>query len=617
MKSVEDNEILNQGDTKSKIGLLRLFLRGSLHLFALSIFCSFCVSVLDLINPRIIGYAVDMVMGKAPELPALLQRLPDVTYLFQSVGTSALAVCVLALFAALFRTLSGALNSAGAETLVQRMRRLLFSHLLQLPCSWYSRNQTGDIIQRCTSDVETVKTFISEQLTQLFRTILLIALALVFMAGIHMGLMLLAFFFIPVIVLYSLFFYTRIGSSFQRADEEEGKLSSIVQENLTGIRVVRAFGREKEERDRFETKNSSYTALWVHLMKLLSAFWSLGDLFSGLQVMVVVIAGATLCVHQSLSAGEYIAFITYNAMLTWPVRSLGRVIAEMSKAGISLDRIEYILTSPREDNRNRTAMPDLHKDITFDHVSFRYREELPEVLSDVSFQVHAGETLGILGGTGSGKTTAAELLDTLYDLPKDCGSIRIGETDLRDINRLYLRQNIGLVQQEPYLFSGTIRYNLTLSNPDAGEEEILTAAKISCLDEAVEKFERGYDTMIGERGVTLSGGQKQRTAIAQMLLRQPAIMIFDDSLSAVDAETDAKIRQGLKKKLHGCTVLLISHRITTLSGADRILVLDHGRVEEIGTPEELYEKNDLYRRIFDLQASGREEVPSEHNGKED
>lgn len=575
-----------------------------MHLFVLSILCSLCVSVLDLVNPRIIGFAVDMVTGKEAHLPVFLQQLPVVPHLFQSAATSALVVCVLALTAAVFRALSGTLNTAGAETFVLRMRRLLFSHLLQLPCDWYSRNQTGDIIQRCTSDVETIKTFVSEQLTQLLRTVFLIVLALVFMSGISVRLTLLAFAFIPVIILYSLFFYTRIGTSFQKADEEEGKLSSIVQENLTGIRVVRAFGREKEEKERFEEMNRSYTAFWVQLMKLLSAFWSLGDLISGLQVMAVVVAGAILCVQGSLSAGEYIAFITYNAMLTWPVRSLGRVIAEMSKAGISIERIDSILSSPKEDDKNRTLEPDLHQDITFDHVSFRYREELPEVLSDISFQVHAGETLGILGGTGSGKTTAAELLDTLYDLPEGCGSIRIGDTDLREINRLYLRRNIGYVQQEPYLFSGTILHNLRLASPAADDEEVREAARISCLDEAVNKFEKGYDTVIGERGVTLSGGQKQRAAIAQMLLTNPAIMIFDDALSAVDAETDARIRKGLENKCRDCTVIMISHRITTLLEADRILVLDHGKVEEIGTPKELYEKNGLYRRIYDLQAAG-------------
>lgn len=598
---------LQRAAAGSNAGLLRCFLQGSFHLFVISILCSLCVSVLDLVNPRIIGYAVDTVIGSDAQLPLVFQLLPGFSRLFAGVGTAALTVCVLAFAAALFRFLAGTFNAKGAETLVRRMRELLFSHLLRLPCAWYSENQTGDIIQRCTSDVETVKNFVSEQLTQLFRTILLIVLALVFMSGISGELTLLAFAFIPVIVLYSLFFHTRIGVAFQKADEEEGKLSSIVQENLTGVRVVRAFGREAQERDRFETKNRSYTELWVHLMKLLSAFWASGDLISGLQVMAVVVVGAVFCVRGRLSAGDYIAFITYNSMLTWPVRSLGRVIAEMSKAGISIGRIREILLAPAEEAREEGAKPDLHQDITFSHVSFRYREGSPEVLTDVSFTARAGQTLGILGGTGSGKSTAAELLDALYDLPRGSGGIRIGDTDIRDINRHYLRENIGFVQQEPYLFSGTLLHNLTLASPAATKQDVLEAARISCLDEAAEKFEEGYNTVVGERGVTLSGGQKQRTAIAQMLLKNPAIMIFDDALSAVDAATDAKIRRELQKKSKGTTVLLVSHRITTLAGADRILVLDHGKVEEFGTPEELYEKNGLYRRIYDLQAAGREE----------
>ncbi len=607
MKKQDDNQTRVQRAEGSHARLLGRFLQGSLHLFVISILCSLCVSVLDLVNPRIIGYAVDTVIGNAADLPAFLARIPGIRHVFSGIGAAALAVVVLALLAALFRFLAGTFNAKGAETLVRRMRELLFSHLLRLPLSWYAENQTGDIIQRCTSDVETIKNFVSEQLTQLFRTILLIVLALAFMSGISRGLTLIAFLFIPVIVLYSLFFHSRIGAAFQRADEEEGKLSSIVQENLTGVRVVRAFGREAQERERFETKNRSYTEFWVHLMKLLSAFWASGDLISGLQVMLVVVLGAVFCVRGQLSAGNYIAFITYNAMLTWPVRSLGRVISEMSKAGISIDRIAYILSSKEEDERDGGEEPDLHQDITFSHVFFRYQEELPLVLSDVSFTVRAGETLGILGGTGSGKTTAAELLDALYDLPEGCGSIRIGDTDLRDISRHYLRRGIGFVQQEPYLFSGTLLHNLTLANPAATKDEVEEAAKISCLDEAVAKFEEGYETVVGERGVTLSGGQKQRTAIAQMLLGNPTIMIFDDALSAVDAATDAKIRRALSQKSKDATVLLVTHRITTLSGADRILVLDHGRVAELGTPQELYEKNGLYRRIYDLQAAGREE----------
>jgi ATP-binding cassette subfamily B protein len=607
VKKQDDNQTRVQRAEGSHARLLGRFLQGSLHLFVISILCSLCVSVLDLVNPRIIGYAVDTVIGNAADLPAFLARIPGIRHVFSGIGAAALAVVVLALLAALFRFLAGTFNAKGAETLVRRMRVLLFSHLLRLPLSWYAENQTGDIIQRCTSDVETIKNFVSEQLTQLFRTILLIVLALAFMSGISRGLTLIAFLFIPVIVLYSLFFHSRIGAAFQRADEEEGKLSSIVQENLTGVRVVRAFGREAQERERFETKNRSYTEFWVHLMKLLSAFWASGDLISGLQVMLVVVLGAVFCVRGQLSAGNYIAFITYNAMLTWPVRSLGRVISEMSKAGISIDRIAYILSSKEEDERDGGEEPDLHQDITFSHVFFRYQEELPLVLSDVSFTVRAGETLGILGGTGSGKTTAAELLDALYDLPEGCGSIRIGDTDLRDISRHYLRRGIGFVQQEPYLFSGTLLHNLTLANPAATKEEVEEAAKISCLDEAVAKFEEGYETVVGERGVTLSGGQKQRTAIAQMLLGNPTIMIFDDALSAVDAATDAKIRRALSQKSKDATVLLVTHRITTLSGADRILVLDHGRVAELGTPQELYEKNGLYRRIYDLQAAGREE----------
>ena len=379
----------------------------------------------------------------------------------------------------------------------------------------------------------------------------------------------------------------------------------MVQENLTGVRVVRAFGREEFERERFEKQNTYYTGLWIHLIKLLSAFWSVSDFISGLQILLVLVLGSLFCVRGELTAGEYIAFISYNGMLIWPVRFLGRVISEMSKAGVSIDRIRYIMNSePEHDcpdpvSREQTEQA-AHGDIVFDHVSFAY-ENGKDILKDVSFKVKAGTTLGILGSTGSGKTTLMHLLNRLYELPPGNGSITLGGVNIADMRAQDLRNCIGMVLQEPFLFSRTIGENISIRNHSLPIDEIRRAAGIACVDESITEFKEGYDTMVGERGVTLSGGQKQRVAIARMLTQKSPIMVFDDSLSAVDSETDAKIRQQLHQSLGQSTVILISHRITTLMQADYILVLDKGQIIEEGTPKELESKGGMYRQIYDIQ----------------
>ena len=464
------------------------------------------------------------------------------------------------------------------------------------------KNQTGDIIQRCTSDVDTVRNFVTDQFMNVIRISILLILSLTFMISMNFKLSLVAMASIPVIVAYSLVFQRKISERFTKCDESEGVLSTIAQENLTGVRVVRAFGREKYERDRFEKQNNIMTNLWMKLCKLLALFWGAGDLVSMMQVLLIIVLGCTLCVNGEMSAGEFIAFISYNSMLTWPVRQLGRVIADMSKAGVSIDRINYIMSSPEEQDRPGALEPDLRQDIVFDHVTFAY-DDNPPVLRDVSFTIPAGSTFAILGSTSSGKSTLMYLLNRLYEVKEGNGRVTIGGVDVRDIRADYLRRGVGLCLQEPFLFSRTIGENIGITRRDMDVGEIRRAASIACVDEAITEFTHGYDTIVGERGVTLSGGQKQRTAIARMLTQHAPIMVFDDSLSAVDAETDLKIRTQLKANLGSSTVILISHRVTTLMSADRILVLDKGQVVQMGTHEELMAQEGIYRHIFNMQMS--------------
>ncbi|MBQ4046518.1 MAG: ABC transporter ATP-binding protein, partial [Lachnospiraceae bacterium] len=452
--------------------------------------------------------------------------------------------------------------------------------------------------------------FISEQMVQLFRTLIMIVMALSFMAGIHWKVMLGSALMIPVIVGYSLWFHVRIGSAFEKVDTEEGVLSAIVQENLTGVRVVRAFGREIYEKDRFGKQNEHYTSFWIHLMRLMSMYWSTADILTGLQVLFITVFGSAACIRGSLSVGGFIAMTSYNIMLIWPVRQLGRVISEMSKAGISIERLRYIMNSRPEEDAAEAAEPPMDRDIVFDNVSFSYDNGSLPVLKGVDLRIPAGSTLGILGGTGSGKSTLIYLLEGLYDLPADHGRILIGDCDITSIRRQYLRRNIGMVLQEPYLFSRTLSENIGIadhqkqSSRDLSMDKIRRAARIACIDDAIESFSAGYGTFVGERGVTLSGGQKQRTAIAQMLVRETPIMIFDDSLSAVDAETDMKIRHAIREYTGKATVILIAHRITTLMNADHIIVMDKGEIREQGSHEDLLAMDGIYKKIYDLQTAG-------------
>ena len=602
---------MDKQSKKQILALLWQFLKGSKRYFIVTILAASVTALADMIQPQIIRAAVDCALGgKEGDFPAFVMdavnSIGGFAYLGKHLWIMALAVLAVALVQVVSQYTFRVFNTKASETLVKTMRDRLFAHIQRLPFSWHMKNRTGDIIQRCTSDIDTTKNFLSEQLTSVFRISLLLALSITFMCSMHPILTLIALIPMPAIILYSFHFHKKIHDGFQDCDESEGKLSAMAQENLTGVRVVRAFGQERSEIDKFGKQNQHLTTMWEKMGKTLSMFWSVSDVLSGIQVMLVVIFGAVFCVRGTLDEGEYIAFISYNAMLVWPIRQLGRMISELSKAGVSIDRVAYIMHSPIEQDEPDAVDADMRGDICFEHVNFCY-ENGPQILHDIHFTMKAGTTLGILGGTGSGKSTMMLLLDKLYPLDENCGRITIGGTDIRTIRTEHLRRNIGIVLQEPYLFSRTIAENIGITSDVQDMQAICSAAAAAALDESINSFTSGYDTMVGERGVTLSGGQKQRAAIARMLVNDTPIMIFDDSLSAVDTQTDAKIRQAISNRFGKASVILISHRITTLSAADKIIVLDRGRIAEEGTHETLKNAGGIYQKIYEAQ-SGIEEV---------
>lgn len=585
--------------------LMAKFLKGNLLFFATALLCSVLSTVCNSLTPQVISVTVDSVLGTEDyTLPAVLRAFTSLDWLRANPGQTLLlaagAIIIASLIGGLGNFGTRTATARGSEGFVKGLRDALYSHIQRLPFSWHVKHNTGEIIQRCTSDVEVIRNFFTNQLLEVIRIVFMIVYYMIIMFSMDWRIALISAVFIPVVLLYSGIFYSRISKRFRTADEAEGILSTNVQENLTGVRVVRAFGRERYEVDKFNKKNSRFSELWVELGKLMSVYWALGDLMTGLQIMSVIAVGAAFAANGEISAGTLLAFISYNSSLTWPIRSLGRTLSEMSKSGVSIDRVAYILRAEEEKVLPEAKTPPMDKDIRFNDVTFSY-EGLKPVLSHLSFTIPAGKTFAILGGTGSGKSTIAALLDRLYDLGPGEGSITVGGVDIREIRQDYLRKNIGLVLQEPYLFSRSIGENIAITHPDAGLSGIRQATTIACVDDAIDTFSDGYDTVVGERGVTLSGGQKQRVAIARMLMQEAPIMIFDDSLSAVDAETDAKIRAALKERMGSATVILISHRITTLMQADEILVLKDGELSDIGTHHELISRPGIYKDIYDIQ----------------
>ena len=591
-------------NTKSryrKIQLIFRFLQGSKVYFGAAVAASLISTVLNALTPQIFRFSIDEVLGGNGG-GRLSGNLWELAWMIVAVAVAS----------GIFTYISRTNTAKAGENFAKNLRDTLFIHVQKLPMKWHDRNQTGDIIQRCTSDVEVIRGFVVTQLLEVFRTVFLVITSFAMMFSMNVKLSCVVLLFVPVVIVYSTVFYKLIAKRFTIADEAEGELSTVVQENATGVRVVRAFGREQFEMERFDEKNKAFASLWIRLGTLSGLYWGVGDLITGLQVVAVIIFGVAQAVNGAISVGEFIAFAAYNSTLVWPIRGLGRILSDMSKAGVSFERVDYIIRSReeaygeeadgKEADGKEAGMSGGRYDISFQHVTFGY-EEGKEVLRDISFTVPQGRTFGVLGGTGSGKSTIIQLLSRLYELEDKGGCIYIGSRKIQDIPIEELRRNIGMVLPEPFLYSRSIRENIAASVPDATMEEIRHAARIACVDEAIMGFPDGYETLVGERGVTLSGGQKQRIAIARMLLRRTPIMIFDDSLSAVDSQTDYEIRRALKEHMREATVILISHRVTSLMGADEIMVLSQGRIEECGTHEALIQRNGIYRRIYEIQMS--------------
>lgn len=574
--------------------------------FILSFISVMLAVLLSYLTPKVIGVTVDSVIGtEAFDLPDFFVNIIEYfggrSFLVQNIIFCALAILSLSLFSAFCDFCSRYFLAKSCEGTIKVIRDKLFEHIQLLPYNWHNQNQTGDIIQRCTMDTEMIKNFVNNQLQALVKTIFLIVIAFALMFPMNIQLSMIALIFIPITLSAAAIFYKFIGNKFQQADELEGALTSVAQENFTGVRVVRAFARERYELDKFKKHNQTYVNSWIKLSKIMGLNWGTDDFLGSLQVVMIIIFGTIFAVNDKITLGQFLTFVTYNYMLIWPIRELGRIIAELSKTSISATRLFDILNAEPEKDCENPKTADLSGDIVFKNVNFNYNAA-SSTLNNINFTVKGGQTLGILGSTGSGKSTLMYLLDRLYELPYENGSITIGGVDIRDISLKELRRNIGIVLQEPFLFSKNFQETISDGADINDIEEVRRFARFAVIDQTINSFSQGYDTQIGERGVTISGGQKQRVAIARMLMQNTAIKIFDDSLSAVDMETDAKIRESIKNEVKGTTII-IAHRITTIMNADKIIVMDKGKIVQEGTHASLIHEDGVYKKIYDTQRS--------------
>jgi ATP-binding cassette subfamily B protein len=517
----------------------------------------------------------------------------------------------LAALSGLFLYLRGRWSAIASEGIVRRLRNDLYGHIANLSCRYYDKADTGDLVQRCTSDVETLRMFLSTQVVEIGRALLLVGISTPILFALHVPLALLSVALLPVILTFALVFFHRIKVLFRNMDEAEGRMTTVLQENLTAIRVVRAFARQDYEKRKFGSRNLEFRDHHNRFIQLLGMYWSSSDLLCLTQIGVVLIGGAVFVSHGTLSVGTLAAFLEFEFLVIWPVRQLGRVLSETGKAVVSLRRLREVLDEPEESHlvaRPGEKTSPILGALEVRELEFGFGADRP-TLGGLTFSLEAGQSLALIGPPGSGKTTLIQLLLRLYDY--EHGSIRLDGRELRELPRRFVRSQFGVVLQEPFLYSKTVRDNLQLGSVAASEEELYESTTAAAVHSSILEFEQGYDTLVGERGVTLSGGQRQRIALARALLKDPPILVLDDALSAVDTETESRILEALEARRGERTTIIIAHRLSSVLHADLILVLDAGQVLQAGNHAQLIATDGPYRHLWQIQGALEAEIKTD------
>jgi len=513
----------------------------------------------------------------------------------------------LALAQGTFTFMGGRWAAKTSESVIRRLRDYLYDHVQRLTFTYHDKTPTGDLIQRSTSDVDTLRRFFGEEAIGLGRIVMLFIVNFTALLTLNVRLALISVVVVPLVVVISIYFFRKIGQRYEIFQEEEAKLSTTLQENLSGVRVVRAFARQEYEREKFEVTNRGRYVSGRRLLLLHAVYWPSTDILVAVQLIIGYAVGATMAIEGTITVGTFLAYMGMLTWIMWPIRNVGRLIVQMSMALVSFDRVSEIIRVDREPLDVGTFRPDgrIKGEIVFDDVRFAYAEDMA-VLDGISFRAAPGQVVALVGATGSGKTSLVNLLPRFYEYQ---GSIRIDGVELRDYTRRDLREQIGFVLQEPFLFSRSIKENITYGvHREVTDEDVYRAAQAAAVHDVILRFPEGYETMVGEKGVTLSGGQKQRVTLARTLLKDPAILILDDATSSVDTETEAAIREALQELIPGRTTFIIAHRVQTVMNADLILVLEKGRIVQSGTHAELLEQEGMYRRIYELQSQIEDEL---------
>ena len=519
----------------------------------------------------------------------------------------------LALFEGGFSFLSGRLAAYTAEGITRRLRDFLFDHIQRLNFSYHATTPTGDLIERVTSDVDALRRFFSEQGIGMGRIVMLFVINFIAILNLNVKLGLVSVVVIPFMLWVSLWFFKRVTKAYEEYQAQEAILSTTLQENLTGVRVVKAFARQDYEKNKFEKDNWGKFLKGKILLFMHSMFWPLSDIVLGFQMLFGFVYAANMAINGEITVGMYIAYVGLVVWLIWPIRNLGRIIVSASTGMVSYGRLMEVARQLREPLHDGAHQPEgpVRGDIVFEDVSFMYSDGKSDALKNISFHVKPGQAIALLGSTGSGKTSLVNLLPRFHEYTG--GRILLDGVELKDYSRSFLRRQIGIVEQEPFLFSRTIRENITYGvGREVSQEEVERAAKAAAVHDVILSFPDGYNTLVGEKGVTLSGGQKQRVTIARTLLKNPRILILDDSTSSVDTETEAEIRDALNELMENRTTFIIAHRIQSVMIADLIVVMDKGKIIQMGTHKELVSQMDgMYRRIYDIQTKIDEELELE------
>lgn len=592
----------NEFDLKSTLSKYRIvgiwrMLKGYQAIYVGAFICIGLAALAQTIFYYLLRYYTDNVLGQ----PEARNQLVIV----------AAGFIVLALFQGLFTFMGGRWAAKTSESVIRRLRDYIYDHIQRMTFTFHDKTPTGDLIQRSTSDVETLRRFYGEESMGLGRILFLFIVNFTALLTLDVRLALISVVVVPLIVLISVFFFRKIGQRYEVFQEEEAKLSTTLQENLTGVRVVRAFARQEFEKDKFEVTNMGRYLSGRKLLILHAVYWPTTDLIVGVQLVIGYAVGAMMAINGEITVGTFMAYMGMLTWIMWPIRNIGRLIVQMSMALVSFDRVAEIIREDREPLDQGTYRPDgpVRGEVVFDNVRFAYAEDLP-VLNGISFHLPAGKAVALVGSTGSGKTSLVNLLPRFYDYTD--GVIKLDGVPLTDYSRAYLRSQIGIVEQEPFLFSRSIRENITYGVArQVSDAEVEAAARAAAVHDVILTFPKGYETLVGERGVTLSGGQKQRIAIARTLLKNPRILILDDATSSVDTETEAEINDAMDRLMENRTTFIIAHRVHSVMNADLILVLEDGKIAQHGTHAELMAQTGFYRQIYDVQSRIEAELEKE------